>query len=91
MPGPKNESGEENRAAEVAALMKVAPKLERLASKGIRRNAAVTFGVKLPGQDWYQLLTLLEGRAVGATNYLDTCEAVYFVERLRQQLKAQGF
>jgi hypothetical protein len=45
----------------------------------------------LTGEEVYELLALLEHRAVAANHYLRCCEAVYLAERVREEVKRQGF
>jgi hypothetical protein len=71
--------------------MKSAPRLERLASKGIRRNADQRFRVVLSGREVYGLLSVLEARAVAAGDYVTVSESVFYAEKIRGQVRSQGF
>lgn len=61
------------------------------ATKGIRRNRALLFRFELTGREIYDLLALLEDRAVAETSYLRVRQAVYFAERVREQARREGF
>ena len=87
----KDKPSGESRATEIAAIMKSAPRLERLASKGIRRNADQRFRVVLSGREVYGLLSVLEARAVAAGDYVTVSESVFYAEKIRGQVRSQGF
>jgi hypothetical protein len=60
-------------------------------TQGIRKNGERSFELHLRGREIYQLLHLLEELAVRDASYLEVRSAVYFAERLREQVKEQGF
>lgn len=66
-------------------------KPESLETNGIRANNKRTFQVRLTGEEVYALLKVMEERAVECGNYLDVRQAVYFAERIREQVREQGF
>jgi hypothetical protein len=66
-------------------------KPESLASRGRRENSRSTFKVLFDGQQIYDLLELLESRAVQDDSYLRVRQCVSFAETIREQARAQGF
>lgn len=64
---------------------------DALRSQGIKVNRARLFHVDFSGEQVYQLLAVLEQRAVAEQNYLDCRQAVAFAEGIRKQVHKQGF
>lgn len=64
---------------------------DELVTHGIRANGKQLFTLTLRGKEVYELLQILERRAVQETSYLEVRTAVYFAERIRDQVKEQGF
>jgi hypothetical protein len=65
--------------------------LDTFQTAGIKQNAKLIFHVDFTGREVYSLLQILEARAVEAGDYLQCRQSVYFAERIRDQVKEQGF
>ncbi len=71
--------------------MDISTEIQSLETKGMRANGKRAFEVRFTGEEVYALLRVMEERAVACGNYLDVRQAVYFAERIREQVKEQGF
>jgi hypothetical protein len=71
--------------------MDATAELETLVTNGIQHNRTRPFHVKFTGKEIYELISLLEQRALKSECYLDVRQAVYFAEFVREQAKKQGF
>lgn len=65
--------------------------IESVRTHGIKANGERCFEVRLRGKEVYRLLNLLEELAVKESMYLEVRSAVYFAEKIREQVKEQGF
>jgi len=63
----------------------------RFESKGKRQNLNSVFHVSLIGQEIYDILQLLEGRALNNPRYLEVSAAVLAAEALRQHARDAGW
>lgn len=62
-----------------------------LQSAGLRRNAQRHFKVELVGLEFYSLLGTLEKAAEKSDKYTNIRAFVIWTEKIREQLRAQGF
>jgi hypothetical protein len=74
----------------MAMTIETSAKPESLLSRG-GKNHKEDFEIKLTGKQIYDLLDLLETRAIKEMCYLDVRQAVAFSELVREQARAQGF
>jgi hypothetical protein len=65
-------------------------KPESLASHSLH-NPDQSFTIEFSGRQVYELLELLEKRALEETSYLRVRQAVAFAEAIRQKVQGQGF
>ena len=71
--------------------METNEELDKLRAQGIQVKRLRPFRVGLSGKQTYDLLMLLQKNALAAQNYQDCREAVFFAERIREQVTKQGF
>jgi len=62
-----------------------------LATRGIREHGKKVFSVTLTGKEFNSMLNLLEDYAVSESNYVNLRALVLWVEKIRLQLRTQGF
>jgi len=79
----------QNPCSEVT-VMETIVRPESLTSHG-HKNLYLKLEIALTGQQVYDLLEMLETRAVEETCYLRVRQAVVFSELVREQVRAQGF
>lgn len=65
--------------------------LDSMRTRGLKENQDRCFEVKMRGKEIYRLLSLLEDLAVRENAYLEVRSAVYFAEKIREQVQEQGF
>lgn len=58
---------------------------------GVRRNGNRFFKVQLTGKEFYSLLLTLEENAKKSTDYTEIRALVIWTEKIREQLRAQGW
>ena len=63
----------------------------RFESKGKRQNLNSVFQVSLIGQEIFDILELLEGRAINNPRYLEVSAAVLAAEALRKHARDAGW
>ena len=65
--------------------------LDKLRAAGVDVKRPEKFTLTLAGERMYELIQILEKRAVEAGDYYPCRECVLFAEHIRAQVKRQGF
>jgi len=67
--------------------------LENAITSGIRANGRAIFDLRISGVDIFDLLKLLEGGAMDGNrqSFLEVRKCVFLAEKLRNQVRRQGF
>jgi len=60
-------------------------------TKGVRANGSRDFGIVMSGRTWYELLHVLEERAIKAEHYTEVRHCVLLQDEIYRKLREQGF